>query len=469
MANAQLHVKFITNRNGGQNLTLDGYIYRVNRRGTDKTFWRCVVPGCSASLSTVDNIPTGFGTRPHSHPADHTNVVAKQIMNKITKRCKEEVRPIPTIFTEELNKLRDNEWDKTCQEVVERLPTFNTAKSALYRARGKQTPKLPKTQQEIELDGKWSETSAGDRFLLFDDNNDLGRMITFATTESLQELANSDTFFCDGTFYTCPSLFYQIYSLHIKIDDIMTPVVYAFLPGKSQAVYTRFFSLLQDKMTDLGLDFAPTSAVLDFEVAVHNSLKNLFPGINTKGCFFHFTQCIWRKAQSTGLQNPYRDNEDVRTLVRRAAILPLIPLDCIDDVWFQTLEDRDDANLTPLTEPFTDYVTEQWVEGDRTCWNHFGTEGPRTNNSIEGWHSKIKKMTQHSHPNIYTAIQMFKDIQNSNEIRKIQIAAGGTIRPRAKKYLNIDRRLSILKERYQAGILDIMEYADLASQLLHLR
>ena len=91
MANAQLHVKFFTNRNGGQNLTLDGYIYRVNRRGTDKTFWRCVVPGCSASLSTVDNIPTGFGTRPHSHPANHTNVVAKQIMNKITKRCKEEV------------------------------------------------------------------------------------------------------------------------------------------------------------------------------------------------------------------------------------------------------------------------------------------------------------------------------------------------------------------------------------------
>ena len=108
-------------------------------------------------------------------------------------------------------------------------------------------------------------------------------MITFVTTESLQELANSDTFFCDGTFYTCPSFFYQIYSLHIKIDDIMTPVVYAFLPGKSQAVYTRFFSLLQDKMTDLGLDFAPTSAVLDFEVAVHNSLKNLFSRNQHKG------------------------------------------------------------------------------------------------------------------------------------------------------------------------------------------
>ena len=37
--------------------------------------------------------------------------VAKQIMSKISQRCAEEVRPIPTMFTEELTKLRDNEWN----------------------------------------------------------------------------------------------------------------------------------------------------------------------------------------------------------------------------------------------------------------------------------------------------------------------------------------------------------------------
>jgi hypothetical protein len=52
--------------------------------------------------------------------------------------------------------------------------------------------------------------------------------------------------------------------------------------------------------------------------------------------------------------------------------------------------------------------------------------------------SKLKNMTQHAHPNFYTAIQLFKDIQNSIEIAKIQRAVG-TIRPWAKKYLSIDR------------------------------
>jgi hypothetical protein len=66
--------------------------------------------------------------------------------------------------------------------------------------------------------------------------------------------------------------------------------------------------------------------------------------------FFHYTQAIWRKAQLTGLQIPYRDNDDVKTLVRRAALLPLIPLNKIEDVWFAALEDRDEADLTVMTE-----------------------------------------------------------------------------------------------------------------------
>lgn len=224
-------------------------------------------------------------------------------------------------------------------------------------------------------------------------------------------------------------------------DDQMSPVVYALLPGKNQATYTRLFTLLSDKMNDLGLQFSPTSALADFETAVHNSIRDVFPGITTKGCFFHFTQAVWRKAQITGLQIPYREDDNVKKLIRRAAVLPLVHLDSIEDVWFQALEDRDEADLTEVTETFTDYVTEQWVNGDRLIWNHFGTNGPRTNNNLEAWHGKLKRMALHAHPNIYTVIKIFKDIK---------------------------RRLQTLKERYQDGIIDLMTYADSASELLHL-
>lgn len=284
------------------------------------------------------------------------------------------------------------------------------------------------------------------------------------TTDNLQDLAASETFFCDGIFYTCPSLFYQIFTIHIMTDDQMTPVVYAILPGKNQATYTRLFTFLSDKMNDLGLQFSPTSALADFETAVHNSIRDVFPGITSKGCFFHFTQAVWRKAQITGLQIPYREYDNVKKLIRRAAVLPLVLLDSIEDVWFQALEDRDEADLTEVTETLTDYVTEQWVNGDILIWNHFGTNGPRTNSNLEAWHGKLKRMALQAHPNIYTVIKIFKDIQNGKEILQIQKQAGGIIRQPTK---NIKRRLQTLKERYQDGIIDLMTYADSASELLH--
>lgn len=156
-------------------------------------------------------------------------------------------------------------------------------------------------------------------------------------------------------------------------------------------------------------------------------------GITTKGGFFHFTQAVWRKAQITGLQIPYREDDNVKKLIRRAAVLLLVPLDIIEDVWFQALEERDEADLTEVTEIFTDYVTEQWVNGDRLIWNHFGTNGPRTKNNLETWHGKLKRMALHAHPNIYTVIKIFKNIQNGKD-----------------------------------GIIDLMTYADSSSELLHL-
>ncbi|XP_060068385.1 uncharacterized protein LOC132548532 [Ylistrum balloti] len=248
----------------------------------------------------------------------------------------------------------------------------------------------------------------------------------------------------------------------------MTPVVYALLPGKSQAIYSRFFTLLQNHMAHFDIPLRPTTAFVDFVVAAHNAIRHVFHAITIKGCFFHFTQCIWRKAQSTGLQTLNRDNNDVKLLVRRAAVLPLIPLDRIEDVWFQTLQEADDADIPHPVLPFTDIVTEQWIEGDRTTWNHFSTEGPRTTNHLEAWHGKLKENVLHAHPNIYTIIQTFKDIQDMNDISRIQRDAGGTIQPRKKKYANIDRRLATLKDRYQTGTIELMTYADSASELLHL-
>ncbi|XP_060064009.1 uncharacterized protein LOC132544427 [Ylistrum balloti] len=261
----------------------------------------------------------------------------------------------------------------------------------LYNARTQLLPNLPKTRQEILLEGKWRETSVGEQFLLFDEGEEQ-RMIAFATTENLRMLSNADAVFCDGTFYTCPGLFTQLYTIHAMEDGVMYPLIFVLLPGKSQLIYTNFFRKISDTMDDLLLPFNPATVFLDFEAAAQNDIRTVYPGTTVKWCFFHYTQCIWRKAQQYGLQVSYGENEDVHRLLRRAAVLPIIPPERVEDVWFNALEDLEDSVLPVNTTPFCDYVTTQWVEGgDINTWNHYTTEGPRTTNHLKGWNSKLKK------------------------------------------------------------------------------
>ncbi|XP_021350012.1 uncharacterized protein LOC110448209 [Mizuhopecten yessoensis] len=224
---------------------------------------------------------------------------------------------------------------------------------------------------------------------------------------------DADTLFCDGTFYMCPTQFQQIYTVHARIGDQMNPLVYSLLLSKSQATYHCKDSLHYSRPR-FNLQLNPTTVFLDFEAAVQKAIRVGFPAVSLKGCYFQYAQCIWRKVQQTGLQQLYANNDDVRQSVRRAA-----------------LEDIDDADVPQDTTPFTDYNVTQWIDRDQQLWNHFETEGPRTTNRIEGWHRKLKKKVEHAHPNIYSIIRVFHEIQASNEITRIQHAAGGQLRPRA--------------------------------------
>jgi hypothetical protein len=115
----------------------------------------------------------------------------------------------------------------------------------------------------------------------------------------------------------------------------------------------------------------------------------------------------------------YLKDNNIKTLVRHAAVLPLVSVNEVEDMWFHALENNDYD--TPEVTRFADYVTEQWVES----WNHYDNDRPRTTNNVEGWHSKINKTCKTTHPNIYTMVKMLQNIQSTNEAKLIQLSEGG--------------------------------------------
>lgn len=96
---------------------------------------------------------------------------------------------------------------------------------------------------------------------------------------------------------------------------------------------------------------------MGFEIATRNAMKAILPDLNVEGCFFPFHPvCL---EESTGLCNTKRIQN--LKLVRRAAVLPLVPADQVEDVWFNALSMNE--NDTP--SPFYHYITETWVDSQR--------------------------------------------------------------------------------------------------------
>jgi hypothetical protein len=59
-----------------------------------------------------------------------------------------------------------------------------------------------------------------------------------------------------------------------------------------------------------------------------------------------------------------------------------------------------------------------------SVWNHYDTVGPRNNNHVEGFHSKLNRLCQVAHPNIFKSIGIVKDIETETEINYKQFAIG---------------------------------------------
>ena len=80
-------------------------------------------------------------------------------------------------------------------------------------------------------------------------------------------------------------------------------------------------------------------------------------------------------------------------------------------------------------------------------WNVFGVTGPRTNNHVKGWHSKMKKIAGKPHLNIYELVSLFKAEQAATEVSLQQLALGESRR----KYRIREKRVRTVKDKFVNG------------------
>ena len=305
-----------------------------------------------------------------------------------------------------------------------------------------------------------STTRSGEAFLRYNANG----MMIFAADSDLQLLANSDHAFADGTFTITPYGFKQQYTIHAYHDGITYPCVYALLPGMDEPVYDRFLEqVLLLLPPTVG---KPVSIMTDFELAAMNSFRRHFPWAEISGCYFHLGQSVWRKLQGLGLGEKYRNEPDFAVRCRKFLALAFVPPRLVHQYFGLLLAEEQGRGdellkdfITYFQATYIGYQAPNGVETDARfpyhIWNMYQRVKdrlPRTNNSIEGWHSAFSRDTM-AHPSLEKLVALYYKEQHTKSIQRAQQDMNRVHAKTKRKYAAYDRKLIGLIDRFDRGVL----------------
>ena len=192
----------------------------------------------------------------------------------------------------------------TYQKTLEELPdvpalSYSRIKSTLYRVRTKELPPLPKRPEGIKLTTQWKNTK---RFFLKKEKK-CGRLV-FSTDKMLEALSNSKINLCDGNFKCAPKPFQQLFTIFGIKAGRKLPLIFALMKLKTTGDYRRLFKILKEKIFKLNgqPDWNREFLLSDFEGGIRSAVESEFRETQHWGCYFHFTQSIYRKVQLLGLK-----------------------------------------------------------------------------------------------------------------------------------------------------------------------
>jgi hypothetical protein len=145
-------------------------------------------------------------------------------------------------------------------------------------------------------------TVYGDLFLQYSsENNDI---LIFYNDKYIEYIKNSKYCICDGSFKSPPKEFLQLYTFNCEILGCIFPMIYIFLKSKTKLLYYKAFKFLYDK----NILNSNIKYILDFEYANVSAIKKLNKEADINYCFFHYSQTIWRRIQSSSLVILYKTN-----------------------------------------------------------------------------------------------------------------------------------------------------------------
>lgn len=223
-------------------------------------------------------------------------------------------------------------------------------------------------------------------------------------------------------------------------------MVYSICKRKDKQTYCEILQVIKDESRKVGLEFNPSKFLIDFESSMMLSVREILPNSETKGCLFHFNQALYRKIVELKLRDEYINNDsNIGNHLRLIMSLPFVPEHDFMDVFFNILDDcpidlktfikyfiktyvgKINTNKTKIDYSKALFNIKMWNVYEEVMGNI-----PRTNNSVESWHSKFTKILGTCSSSIWRFIDSLKDDEADNKAAFIAHSSGQTIIKKAK-------------------------------------
>lgn len=454
----------ILTKRGKEKFTHNGFLYvfdKASKADSELKYWRCEQKNrCKARLHTKAG-EVVLELNSHSHEACAAEVEVALVKTKIKKRAEETLEP-PTVVVNEC--LTD-----MSQASLAAVPNMSALRKIIRRKRNLllDAPTNPADLQQLFVPECYRvyvpQPGVEENFLLCDSGPGNDRILIFGRQSWLHHLVTSDMWFADGTFSIAPSLFSQIYIILVAKHGGVHPTIYALLPNKQRATYVKMFELLKE--TELNLK--PSSIVCDFEQAAHSAMKEAFPDVQIKGCFFHLAQNMQKHLARQGFISLYNTDPDFALKAKMIIATAFVPLDKIDE-YLDALSTELPQELQDLLNWFEDtYVGRQNRRGNGRraplflpeIWNLYQRTlngEDRTNNNAEAAHRRLQYELGMQHPTIWRLIDGLRKVQKGRDAYYEKLLAGHEPPQKLKKYRDADRRIHEIVCRFEN--MDAVEY-----------
>ncbi|XP_077289448.1 uncharacterized protein LOC143913487 [Arctopsyche grandis] len=459
---------------GRPKLNARGYIMLLEKKNGNRHYWHCnqkknlYCPGRVITL-LVEGNHMAQKFLDHNHPASPHNIETYKLVNAVKSSAKD---------TEDLpNQIIQTAMASTSEIDSPHLPTVNALRCKIHRIRRENRPTEPQVLSDMNVLPDYRVTHNNQPFLLIDVNlADDMRILVFSTSDNIRCLSRGEFWIMDGASKTVPTLFYQLYTIHTKVgftNSRILPMVYVLMTSKSQAAYTRLFEEMKLYAATLGVTLAPRVIISDLEKAAIHASQSVFPGVESRVCFFHFEDCLWRNIQRFGLAQNYQSDTAFSLKLKRLMALAFVPADGIPAAlevlrptmpveanvvveWLDEYYVNGKENIRPdgtiaKTPPL--YPPEMWSIYPSTV------DGmPHRQNVVENWHRRWEALVGRADCGFHKIIVEFQKEQKSVESVAEQILAGAS-RPTARRAtVAKENRINLIMQKYErCTILDYLQ------------